>query len=148
MAAAADHAGQRVNDRVQEYLHLFGGGGHGMDMEPVLPGDAVDLRDGIAPAQELRDLRQAVGRCLDLEIAGHRPADLPGIDNGGVFLNNALLLQGLYPGLYRNSGQADLIGDIRIGNARVFYQQLHNLLIQPVQSVQIHIASSPGHALP
>ena len=53
--------------------------------------------------QYLCDLRQTAWRCFDLKIAGYRSADLLGIDNGRVFLNDALLLQSLNPGLYRNS---------------------------------------------
>ena len=88
---------------MQKNLHFFGGGGYGVDMQLIFPGHTVDLRDRIMLIQYLCDLRQTAWRCFDLKIAGYRSADLLGIDNGRVFLDNALLLQSLNPSLYRNS---------------------------------------------
>ena len=62
-----------------------------MDMQLIFPGHTVDLRDRIMLIQYLCDLRQTAWRCFDLKIAGYRSADLLGIDNGCVFLDNALL---------------------------------------------------------
>ena len=70
-----------------------------MDVELVLAGDAVDLGDGIAAVQPVRNRPQAAWGGFDFKIAGNRAADLLGVDHGGVFLNDPLLLQGLDSGL-------------------------------------------------
>ena len=92
--------------------------------------------------QNLRDLCQTVGRCLDLEVAGHRTADFLRVYDGRILLNDALLLQCLDPCLHGDSGYADFLPDVRVGNARIFYEQLYDFLIQCVQPVQIHSVPS------
>ena len=49
ITAAADHAGQRVDDRVQERFHFLAGRGDGVDVQLIPAGHAVNLRDGIVP---------------------------------------------------------------------------------------------------
>ena len=51
LAGDVADARQRVDDLADEALHLLRVGSHGVDMELVFAGDAVDLRDGIAGVQ-------------------------------------------------------------------------------------------------
>ena len=87
-----------------------------MDVQLVFSRHAVDLRDGIVLMQDLCDLRQIARCCLDFKIAEDCAADLLGIDNGRIFLNNSLLLQSLYPGFYCDSGDSNFITNIQNRN--------------------------------
>ena len=57
-------ARQRVDDLADEALHLLRVGSHGVDVELVFAGDAVDLRDGVAPVEYLRRLGERLRACL------------------------------------------------------------------------------------
>ena len=48
--------------------------------------------------------------------------------DGRILLNDALLLQRLDPCLHRDSGYADFLPDVRVGNARIFYEQPYDCI--------------------
>ena len=115
-----------------------------MDVELVLAGDPVNLGDGLVFRQAANHFGQGVGPRLDLKVAGHRPADLLGVHNGGVFLNDPTLLQSLNPGFHRHPGNPHRLPDVRIGHPGVFDQKPDNLLVQLVQSFQEHGCQPPS----
>lgn len=76
------------------------------------PGHLVDLGHGIAGAQGIHHRAELGGLYLKLKVAGHSTADLLGIDNGGVLLDHAPLLQGADAGLHRHTGQPNRLAQI------------------------------------
>ena len=85
---------------------------HGVDVELVAAGHLVDLGHGIAGAQGIHHRAELGGLYLKLKVAGHCTADLLGIDNGGVLLDHAPLLQGADAGLHRHTGQPNRLAQI------------------------------------
>lgn len=114
-----------------------------MDMELVFSRHPVNLGDGFILFQDFRHPSKGIRLGFKLEIAGYRAADFLGIDDGGVFLNDAPLLQNLNPGFHCHPGQSNLLPDVGIGNASVFNQKPDDLLIQCVQAFQKHILRLP-----
>lgn len=119
---------------VEQVLHLLVGGGHGVDVELVAAGHPVDLGDGGAGLQPGHGLPKAPGGELQLKVAGHRPADFLGVDDGGVLLDDAPLLQGLDAAFHRHPGKAHLLPNVRVGEPGVLDEQGNNLLVQGVQT--------------
>ena len=78
----------------------------------VAAGHLVDLGHGIAGAQGIHHRAELGGLYLKLKVAGHSTADLLGIDNGGVLLDHAPLLQGADAGLHRHTGQPNRLAQI------------------------------------
>ena len=65
-----------------------------------------------ASSQGIHHRAELGGLYLKLKVAGHSTADLLGIDNGGVLLDHAPLLQGADAGLHRHTGQPNRLAQI------------------------------------
>ena len=100
-----------------EVLEFVLRGGDRMHVQTAVAAHAVDLRHGVAAVQPVNHIAQRGGRGFDLKIAGDRAADLLRVDDGGVFLNDALLFERVDPAFDRDARQADLLSDFGIGIA-------------------------------
>ena len=113
-----------------------------MNMKLVSSCDTVDLCDDIIFVQEIGHLRQMLRCCFDLKIAGDRTADLLRVYDGRILFDDALFLQCLNPGFYGHAGNTGFLPDVRVRDPCVFDQKLEDLLIQCIQTVQIHTCPS------
>ena len=111
-------------------------------MKLVSSGDTVDLCDDRVFVQDIGHLRQMLRCCFDLKIAGYRTADFLRVYDGRILFNDALFLQRLNPGFYGHAGNTGFLPDIRVRDPCVFDQKLEDLLIQCIQTVQIHTCPS------
>ena len=112
--------------------------GEGMHMKTVAACYPIDLRDDRFLVQDLTYLLQRSWRRLQFDVTRDRPADLLRIDDRRISFDDALLFQRLHPELHCHPGKADLLADIRVGHAGIADQQLHDLLICFIQSIQKH----------
>ena len=109
-----------------------------MDVELVPAGNAINLRYGFIRLEKRNHLIEGIRSGFQLKIAGYGAAYFLGVDDGGVFFDDAPLFQGLNPGPDSHPGNTDLLADVRIRHAGIFYQQPDDLLIQLVETVEKH----------
>lgn len=144
MGFHADRTLQTVDLLADELLQLVLRGGDRMDVQAAAAAHAVDLRHRVALVQPVDHGVQRGGGGLDLEIAGDRAADLLRVDDGGVFLDDALLFQRVDAAFDRHARQPDPVADLGVGVAGVPGQQGEDFLVKVVQTVEIHAGAPSG----